>query len=121
MSGRRGRTIEETTRRLPFHMTLRGTIENGRLVLDDGEGLPNGTRVDVRVRAGRSKARSNEKVADPLAKLASHAVRTGVRDLASEHDHYAYGTPKRASKPRRAPSKRKASASRAKPGKGRRA
>jgi hypothetical protein len=102
-------------------MTLRGTIENGRLVLDDGEGLPNGTRVDVRVRSGGSKAAGRSKGVDPLAKLASRAVTTGVSDLASEHDHYAYGTPKRASKPRRAASKRKPAASRTKSSKGRRA
>jgi hypothetical protein len=102
-------------------MTLRGTIENGRLVLDDGEGLPNGTRVDVRVRSAGSKARSRSKGLDPLAKLASRAVTTGVSDLASEHDHYAYGTPKRASKPRRAASKRKAPTTAAKRSKGRRA
>lgn len=102
-------------------MMLRGTIENGRLVLDDGEGLPNGTRVDVRVRSGKSKRRSDAKSPDPLARLASRAVNTGIRDLASEHDHYAHGTPKRATKARRTATKRKPAASRAKPSKGRRA
>jgi hypothetical protein len=31
--------------------------------------------------------------ADPLLKLP--VVDTGIEDLAEEHDHYAYGTPKR--------------------------
>ncbi|PIU57187.1 MAG: hypothetical protein COS88_01890 [Chloroflexi bacterium CG07_land_8_20_14_0_80_51_10] len=32
---------------------------------------------------------------DPAFDLASLAVETGVSDLATEHDHYLYGLPKR--------------------------
>ncbi len=32
---------------------------------------------------------------DPAYDIASLAVHTGIPDLASEHDHYLYGTPKR--------------------------
>ncbi|CAG1010012.1 hypothetical protein PHYC_03782 [Phycisphaerales bacterium] len=76
-------------------MTFRGTIENGRLVLEGGARLPNGTPVDVTIRGtARGKARAARK-SDPLGSIASRAVRTGVRDLADQHDHYAYGTPKK--------------------------
>lgn len=85
-------------------MSLRGTIENGRLVLEDGARLPNGTKVDVSVRTKKSK-RTGAKP-DSLLRLASHAVNTGIRDLADEHDHYLYGTPKRAKSKARRKSKR---------------
>lgn len=32
---------------------------------------------------------------DPAFDIASLAVETGIPDLAKEHDHYLYGTPKR--------------------------
>jgi predicted DNA-binding antitoxin AbrB/MazE fold protein len=32
---------------------------------------------------------------DPAFDLSDLAVETGIPDLASEHDHYLYGTPKR--------------------------
>lgn len=34
---------------------------------------------------------------DAAFDLASLAVKTGIADLATEHDHYLYGTPKRES------------------------
>ncbi len=37
----------------------------------------------------------NHKDQDPAFALADLAVETGVHDLAREHDHYLYGTPKR--------------------------
>jgi hypothetical protein len=84
-------------------MTFRGTIENGRLVLDDGVRLPSGTRVDVSVRGASPTRKTQKSTVDALLRLASHAVDTGIRDLAAEHDHYLYGTPKRKkSKPTKA-------------------
>ncbi|WP_346865094.1 hypothetical protein [Methanocalculus sp. MSAO_Arc2] len=32
---------------------------------------------------------------DPAYRISSLAVDTGIEDLAVEHDHYLYGTPKR--------------------------
>jgi hypothetical protein len=31
----------------------------------------------------------------PLAKFTKYAIDTGISDLAEQHDHYLYGTPKR--------------------------
>lgn len=64
-------------------MELRGTITSGRLVLDEGGTLPDGTRVTVLVRgAGRKKTSKP----DALANLPKLAVRTGRDDLAEKHD-----------------------------------
>lgn len=86
-------------------MTLRGRIDSGRLLLESGEQLPDGTVVDVTVRPVKRKAAASavkKKVhgSTPFGStldLAPLAVRTGQRDLAREHDHYAYGVPKKKS------------------------
>ena len=67
-------------------MKLREAIvRKGQLVLKTPLSLPDGTPVRVRVEAEQ----------DPLLFIADHAVDTGIPDLAEEHDHYIYGTPKR--------------------------
>ena len=67
-------------------MTYRGTVRNGVVELDPGFGLPDGTVVQVE---------PLESVSDPAYGLAEEAVSTGIPDLASQHDHFLYGTPKR--------------------------
>ena len=67
-------------------MTYHGTIKNGKVELEPGESLPEGTRVRVE---------PLEPVPDPADNLADEAVSTGLQDLAAQHDHYTYGTPKR--------------------------
>lgn len=37
---------------------------------------------------------SEEPPLSPLYTIHEHAISTGVADLAEEHDHYLYGTPK---------------------------
>jgi hypothetical protein len=76
--------------------TYKGKLENGQVVW---EGLippdPNGTPVEVTTRpATPPVAPLNGKSADPVWSIGDDAVKTGITDLASEHDHYAYGTPK---------------------------
>lgn len=61
------------------------TIQGGQPVLDAPLPLPDGTRVQVRVEAPEQ---------DPLLFLAEHAISTGIVDLADQHDHYIYGTPR---------------------------
>ncbi len=66
-------------------MSYRGIVRNGKIELNPGETLPEGTVVRVEPLDGR----------DPADDLAAEAVPTGIPDLASQHDHYIYGTPKR--------------------------
>ena len=84
-------------------MTFRGTIVNGRVVLEAGAAIPEGTTVDVQPVRSRGRSSKKPKGADLLA-LTRFAVRTGIRDLASEHDHYLHGTPKRS---KRKPARRR--------------
>lgn len=62
-------------------------VEKGQLVLREPLALPDGTRVTVRV---------EEPGESPLLEIARKAVEMGVEDGAEQHDHYVYGTPKRA-------------------------
>jgi hypothetical protein len=67
-------------------MTVRDAIiQSGQLVLANPLPFPDGTRVKISVEPTTD---------DPLLFLANHAVATGVKDLAEQHDHYLYGTPK---------------------------
>jgi len=71
-------------------MTFRGTIENGRLVLDNGSHLPDGTRVDIEVDARKPRpARCPSP--DTLGQITSLAVKTGDKSMADQHDRLAYG------------------------------
>ena len=90
-------------------MTFRGIIDHGRLVLEDGSQLPEGSRVEVTLRGSKS-SRVKKPKPDPLAQLSRHAVATGAPDLADQHDHYAYGTPKRAGAPAKVAKRRRKSA-----------
>jgi hypothetical protein len=62
-----------------------GVIQGGQLVLPAPLPFADGTRVRVQVEAAED---------DPLLFLAKNAVTTGVSNLAEQHDHYVYGTPK---------------------------
>jgi hypothetical protein len=50
------------------------------------------------VKKKKSVENNKDVESDPAFDLASLAVKTGITDLAAEHDHYLYGTPKRESK-----------------------
>lgn len=78
-------------------MTFRGTIQNGKVVFDEPISLPDGTPVRVEQTRARRKRRAPKSPAstDPAYNLSRFAVSTGLPDLAREHDHYTYGTPKR--------------------------
>jgi hypothetical protein len=66
-----------------------GHIKNGKVELEQNGQLPEGTRVRVEPLAAGD--------ADPFDRLGENPVDTGLSDMAAEHDHYAYGTPKRGS------------------------
>jgi len=67
-------------------MTVMGTVRNGRIELEPGAALPEGVRVRIE---------PITQAPDPLEGIAEDAVDTGICDLATQHDHYIYGTPKR--------------------------
>ena len=70
-------------------MTYRGHIRNGQIVLDEPAKLPEGAEVDVAlVEAARPT------IWEKLSKLAG-TVDGLPPDMAKNHDHYLYGTPKK--------------------------
>src|SRR5262245_58938828 len=75
-------------------MSYPGIVQNGVIVLDGGAVLPDGTPVRVEPVHGDSNPPADQAWQDELLKLAGTA--TGLpSDLARNHDHYLYGTPKK--------------------------
>jgi hypothetical protein len=71
-------------------MTFRGRVAGGAIVLEPGVDLPEGTVVRVEVET--AAAASGEY--DELSRMIDLAGETGVADLATNIDHYLYGSPK---------------------------
>ena len=67
-----------------------GKVKNGVVILPRNAKLRNGTEVKVTPITGRQ----DDDFTDMLVSL-SKKVRGLPRDLAAQHDHYLYGTPKR--------------------------
>ena len=72
-------------------MSFEGTVQNGVVVLDNGNTLPDGTRVEVTVREASEKKAT---LHDRLLKLAG-TVDDLPADMARNHDHYIHGAPKK--------------------------
>jgi len=72
-------------------MTLQGTLNSGTIVLDQPAPWPEGTRVEVVVKALEEKKPT---LAERLLKRAG-TVPGLPADMAEQHDHYIHGTPKR--------------------------
>jgi hypothetical protein len=70
-------------------MTIVGIVLNGAIVLENGQTLPDGTKVEVVVPAGESKP--------TLTGLLKYAgcMPDLPADFAQQHDHYIHGTPKK--------------------------
>lgn len=82
--------------------TLTGTVTNGVVVLDGGPVLPEGTKVDVAVQTASSADAGEitppkEEPKGTFAWMLEFAGKVPdlPSDLAAQHDHYLYGTPKR--------------------------
>jgi len=73
-------------------MTVRGHILNGTVVLDEPVKLPDGTSVEVDVRA-LSKGDEGPTLYERLADVIGIAPGLPA-DMAENHDHYIHGTPK---------------------------
>lgn len=72
-------------------MTYRGHVKSGQIVLDEPVELPEGSAVNVELVQTIS---SQPTIWDKLLKLAG-TVEGLPADLAENHDHYLYGTPKK--------------------------
>lgn len=76
--------------------TYRGKIEAGKIVWEGGVRPPDGTRVVVTPDAPiEPMAKLPAGEVDPFFLIGNEAIETGITDMSVEHDHYAYGTPKR--------------------------
>ena len=77
-------------------MIYYGQVHDGRIVLDGDVSLPEGVRVRVDVSTtvtttnGEQQPTLHERLAPLIGSLTDAPA-----DLASNHDHYLYGTPKR--------------------------
>ena len=72
-------------------MNYRGHVKNGQIALDEPVALPEGVEVSVEiVDAGNG----NPTIWEKLRELAG-TVDGLPSDMAQNHDHYLYGTPKR--------------------------
>ncbi len=72
-------------------MTLEGTVVNGTILLDQPAQLPEGARVEVRL---KEEPAAGKPTLTSLLKLAGTAKNLPP-DFAAQHDHYIHGTPKR--------------------------
>ena len=72
-------------------MSFEGTVQNGVVVFDNQQQLPDGTRVEVIVQDAPLKQPT---LRERLAKLAG-TVDDLPADMARNHDHYIHGAPKK--------------------------
>jgi hypothetical protein len=82
-------------------MTISGTVQNGVVVLGEGQTLPEGASVQivfVPPREHLADAPATPSIWDELARLGREVESLPCdlpEDLAINHDHYLYGAPKR--------------------------
>ena len=76
-------------------MSFTATVENDTIKLPPGVHLPDGTevRIEPAPPAAPGGARAGTTLAERLAPFVG-CLHSGVGDLADNHDHYLYGTPK---------------------------
>ncbi|HEX5472091.1 MAG TPA: hypothetical protein VFW73_09400 [Lacipirellulaceae bacterium] len=72
-------------------MTYRGHVKNGQIALDESVELPEGAEVQVSVLPA---AKNEPGIWNALLDLAG-TLEGLPPDLAENHDHYLYGTPKK--------------------------
>jgi hypothetical protein len=82
-----------------IHMTYRGHVKNGVVVLDEPVRLAEGATVDVvpvepKGQEPSSFSEVRPKIWEKLSALAG-SIEGLPTDAARNHDHYLYGTPKR--------------------------
>lgn len=72
-------------------MTYRGHVKNGQIALDEAVALPEGAEVTVEIVSNGEKRPT---IWDKLLEMAG-TVDGLPEDMAENHDHYLYGTPKK--------------------------
>ncbi len=82
--------------------SVTGTFKNGVVELNESVSWTDGQQVTITV-AGKKSDRSTVPPLKPEGKVTlddllefieEYAIDTGIEDLAHQHDHYLYGTPK---------------------------
>jgi predicted DNA-binding antitoxin AbrB/MazE fold protein len=81
-------------------ITVEATYEHGQLSLKEPLSLPEGTLVQVTIAPLDQECRPSqpplaERIVARARALTSGALDGLPNDLAAQHDHYLYGTPKR--------------------------
>jgi hypothetical protein len=74
-------------------MTLRRHVQNGVIVFDEAQSLPEGARVEVSLVLPKAQS-EQEPLRDMLLQFAG-TVEGLPSDMAEQHDHYIHGRPKR--------------------------
>ena len=74
--------------------TLHAVFDGKVLRPEESVDLEVGTRYVLSI---ESKQKINDIEKDPAFNLSSLAVKTNISDMATEHDHYLYGIPRRGS------------------------
>jgi len=72
-------------------MTYRGQVKNGQITFDEPVSLPEGAEVHVEI---MKNGESQLTIWEELLELAG-TVEGLPPDMAENHDHYLYGTPKK--------------------------
>ncbi len=75
-------------------MEFDSVVTDGRVVLDVGAAIPNGTPVRVTVSPTDPSTPRREPTLKWMAKF-SGVIDDMPSDFAAQHDHYLHGTPKR--------------------------
>lgn len=79
-------------------MVYRGVVRKGQVRVEGNVDLPDGTAVSIRPVKSSPKAAARSTSLGKLLRRVAGALdgeaRPGVTDLAYNHDHYLYGTPK---------------------------
>jgi hypothetical protein len=78
-----------------MQQTVFATYDGNVLKLEKQAGLKKNKRYLIKIESDLRKSEINEFTSDPAYDLSALAVKTGISDLALEHDHYLYGLPKR--------------------------
>jgi hypothetical protein len=74
-------------------MVYLGTVKDGKVIPEPGARLVEGSTVRIEPVETTAQAPAATGGDDPADDLARFAVRTGIKDLAENHDHYCSGAP----------------------------